>query len=115
LHLLHGSMYMASHIISTVLESAIVLGKGSDCITSRTAQEELEGNANRPGSSRRSEGCTYLHATLSNNRHVGAHARVVLAWGHTRHVDAQIFNTKGNNTTWCKIVRHKMSVWLLNA
>lgn len=25
-------MYMASHIISTVLESAIVLGKGSDCI-----------------------------------------------------------------------------------
>ncbi len=32
LHLLHGSMYMASHIISTVLESAIVLGKGSDCI-----------------------------------------------------------------------------------
>lgn len=32
LHLLHGSMYIASHIFSTVLESAIVLGKGSDCI-----------------------------------------------------------------------------------
>jgi hypothetical protein len=36
LHLPHGSMYISLHIFSTMLDSAIDLGAGSDCMHEQT-------------------------------------------------------------------------------